>query len=137
MRALANWANPLAKLPPIVGHPSLLLDDSPTSSSSPRTPKRFRELQQNSRQTLNNYSPDHSMDDDTPEVLGVFLDNLFDPGGQISLMEEIDEFKDHPHMLRLLRNFLVDVILKPRTSLPLCINTARDRVARLENICFL
>jgi hypothetical protein len=45
----------------------------------------------------------------------------------MSLMEEIDKFKDHPHMLRLLRNFLFDVILKPRTSLPLCINTARDR----------
>jgi hypothetical protein len=63
---------------------------------------------------LSHYSPDDCLDDDTAKVLGVFLDNLSDPGGQMSLMEEIDEFKGHPHMLCLLRNFLVDVILKPR-----------------------
>jgi hypothetical protein len=42
---------------------------------------------------LSHYSPDDCLDDGTPKVLGVSLDNLSDTGGQMSLMEEIDEFK--------------------------------------------
>lgn len=117
MEAPEGWANPLAKLPPILGHPSLSLDDAPISSLSRKSSEQYEEeLRQKSQQTLANYSPvESSVGDDTPKLLGIFLEHLLDVGGQITLMEEIEDFKDDPYKLHLLRNFLVDAILKPST----------------------
>ncbi|KAM0254345.1 hypothetical protein ACHAQJ_006877 [Trichoderma viride] len=86
---------------------------------SPETPQpepskgQRKALDTRVNQVLRNYTPlpDES-EDDTVEVFQAFLKHLSGLG-QATLRNEIIHFADEPVKLRMLRNFLVDAILKP------------------------
>lgn len=105
-----GWVDPLARLPQISGHPQLSPFDSPISSA-PASPGKYGELLQKSRRILHEYNPVNSTDD-TTRVLEAFLKHLC-KDGQVTLMGELESFENEQDKLRLLRNFLVDAILKP------------------------
>lgn len=109
-----SWIDPLARLPPIQGHPQLSPFDSPISSA-PSSPGRYGELREKSQRILRNYEQVNSLDD-TPRVLNAFLEHLC-KDGQMTLMGEVEDFEHDANKLRLLRNFLVNAILKPSTLL--------------------
>lgn len=69
---------------------------------------------------MNQYNPITKFDD-TKKVLEAFVDHL-PLEGRLVLMMEIDDHADSPEKLRLLRNFLVDTILKPSKWLSLTLD---------------
>ncbi|KAK3933796.1 hypothetical protein QBC46DRAFT_401240 [Diplogelasinospora grovesii] len=106
-----GWTDPLAALPEIPRHPSISSEDeSPLPSVFP-SPQLAEDLEGKASRALRNYTP-ISPTDDTKDVLAIFLEHL-STQGQMVLMAEIDQFAADPPKLRMLRNFLVDAILKP------------------------
>ncbi|PON30937.1 hypothetical protein TGAM01_v200357 [Trichoderma gamsii] len=81
-------------------------------SSAPASPGEYRDRREEVDVVLNNYSPVQDTDN-TVTVFRVFLKYLC-KDGQMILMHEIAQLGRDPVKLRMLRNFLVDAILKPK-----------------------
>ncbi|KAL7799968.1 hypothetical protein V8C37DRAFT_407076 [Trichoderma ceciliae] len=97
---------------PLAGY---LLTRHPSSdtqvSSAPDSPEQWKNQRERVDEILNDYTPVQRQDD-TSHVFRSFLKHLCKEG-QMTLMDEIIQFAPEPPKLRMLRNFLVDAILKP------------------------
>jgi hypothetical protein len=113
MESLENWINPLAGFTELSQHPSVISDDESPLSSAPPTPGTLDDLKPRALEHLHKYQPIGLLDD-TEKVLEAFIENL-SGDGQLTILEEIQQFGEDPPKLRALRNFLVDAILKPST----------------------
>ncbi|KAK0753082.1 hypothetical protein B0T18DRAFT_395950 [Schizothecium vesticola] len=106
--------DPLAQLGEITPHPVR----SPSESSEPLSSAHGSVIAETAKAVANNvlldYKPIHNSDD-TVKVLQAFLDNLSGPGLG-TLCNDIYAIKDKQRLLRQLRNFLVDAILKPMAA---------------------
>ncbi|KAK3934148.1 hypothetical protein QBC46DRAFT_300301 [Diplogelasinospora grovesii] len=111
-----DWIDPLAALAEVPRHPSISTESitSEYESSLPSvfpSPQLAQDLEGKVSRALAGYTPIRPSDD-TKDVLNAFLEHL-PTRGQLVLMAEIDEHAADPPKLRMLRNFLVDAILKP------------------------
>jgi hypothetical protein len=91
----------------VLRHPSPDTD----ISSAPASPKEYGDRQEEVEVILDGYVPTQQSDD-TTIVFRAFLKYLCKEG-QMILMGEIIQLRQEPTKLRMLRNFLVDAILKP------------------------
>ncbi len=113
-----DWRDPLAALADISDHPTVSADDIISAYES-QLPSVYDDvefaldLRDRALQVLRGYTPIRTQDD-TRDILQAFMDHLPLKGQQV-LMKEIDACTEDPKQLRILRNFLVDAILKPST----------------------
>ncbi|KAL7623108.1 hypothetical protein AAE478_006787 [Parahypoxylon ruwenzoriense] len=92
-----------------------LSDINPELSSTPPDTDRWFQFRDDVDRALDLYTPvrsDDDTDDDTAEILRVFVQEL-PKAGQLALMAEILFLKTNDKKLRQLRNFLVDSLLGP------------------------
>lgn len=111
-----SGVDPLVALAEVPRHPSISTESitSECESSLPSafpSPQLEQGLGGKASRALALYTPIRPADN-TKGVLGALLEHL-PTGGQLVLMAEIDEYAADPPKLRMLRNFLVDAILKP------------------------
>ncbi|KAL7781851.1 hypothetical protein V8C37DRAFT_413943 [Trichoderma ceciliae] len=102
-----DFKDPLASYTPISRHPS---PDTPPVLA-PDSLEQRNGLRERVDQILDDYIQVQS-NDDTANVFRAFLNNLCKEG-EATLISEILQFAADPPKLRMLRNFLVDAILKP------------------------
>lgn len=120
-----NCNDPLNKIAEIPRHPSISAESIESGYESP-LPSVYEDaeyaldLKEKVVRALNQYKPITNFDD-TKKLLEAFVHHL-PLKGQLVLMMEINDHADSPEKLRLLRNFLVDTILKPSMWLSLTLD---------------
>ncbi|KAL7789845.1 hypothetical protein V8C37DRAFT_385905 [Trichoderma ceciliae] len=106
----SSWPNPLQALALVTDNPARALSEdlSEALSSALTDPQGFETARQRAKKLIEAYQP-VSPSDDTAAVLDIFLAKLPKEGQTALISDIIISEKD----LRLLRNHLVDAILKP------------------------
>lgn len=123
MESPDNWSD----LPrhPSVGAETIATEYESSLSSTFSSLDLAEDLQAKAFRALERYTPLRPSDD-TRELLMAFLKHL-PTKGRLVLMAEIDEHADDAGKLRMLRDFLVNAILKPSMFFP----------RRLDEMCIL
>lgn len=116
MASSSDWDDPLRQLAPITEHPRANFPIGDESSSALADPKAFSAALRRVNRLLTLYRPTSS-NDDTTEILSIFLAKL-PKEGQDVLLSDIIAIGPNDADLRTLRNHLVDAILKPSRFAP-------------------
>lgn len=113
------WKDPIGNLPACRPYPFPASVASTDLSSALTDPDSWFEHKAGALSILQLYSAQNE-EDDTVKILKAFLAKL-PKRGQLALAGDIYLGQDQPAKLRHLRNFLVDSILKPSTSIAISV----------------